>query len=49
KLGLKRMFLHASELHLAHPLTGEKLILKAPLPQELAQFVLMLENQEKAI
>ena len=49
KLGLKRMFLHASELHLAHPLTGEKLILKAPLPQELAQFVLMLENQEKAV
>ena len=49
KLGLKRMFLHASELHLAHPLTGEKLILKAPLPQELAQFVLMLENQRKAV
>ena len=49
KLGLKRMFLHASELHLAHPLTDEKLILKAPLPQELAQFVLMLENQEKAV
>jgi len=49
KLGLKRMFLHASELHLAHPLTGEKLILKAHLPQELAQFVLMLENQEKAV
>ena len=43
------MFLHASELRLAHPLTGEKLILKAPLPQELAQFVLMLENQEKAV
>ena len=49
KLGLKRMFLHASELYLSHPLTGEKLILKAPLPQELAQFVLMLENQEKAV
>ena len=49
KLGLKRMFLHASELHLAHPLTGEKLILKAPLPQELAQFIVMLENQEKMI
>ena len=49
KLGLKRMFLHASELHLAHPLTGEKLILKASLPQELAQFIVMLENQEKAV
>ena len=49
KLGLKRMFLHASELYLSHPLTGEKLILKAPLPQELAQFVVMLENQKKAV
>ena len=44
KLGLKRMFLHAAELHLDHPLTGEPLHLKAELPQELAQFVLMLEN-----
>ena len=49
KLGLKRMFLHAAELHLNHPLTGEKLILKAPLPQELAQFVLMLENAGKVV
>ena len=44
KLGLKRMFLHASELHIDHPLTGEKLVLKAPLPQDLAQFVTMLEH-----
>ena len=49
KLGLKRMFLHAAELHLDHPLTGEKLILKAPLPQELAQFVLMRENAKKVV
>ena len=49
KLGLKRMFLHAAELHLDHPLTGEKLILKAPLPQDLAQFVLMLENAKKVV
>lgn len=49
KLGLKRMFLHASELHLDHPLTGEKLVLQAPLPQDLAQFVLMLENSDKAV
>ncbi|WP_416191453.1 RluA family pseudouridine synthase [Neisseria sp. CCUG12390] len=48
KLGLKRMFLHAAELHLDHPLTGEKLVLKAELPQELAQFVLMLENGSPA-
>ena len=49
KLGLKRMFLHAAELHLDHPLTGEKLILKAPLPQDLAQFVLILENAGKVV
>ena len=49
KLGLRRMFLHAAELHLDHPLTGEKLILKAPLPQDLAQFVLMLENAGKVV
>ena len=49
KLGLKRMFLHAAELHLDPPLTGEKLILKAPLPQDLAQFVLMLENAGKVV
>ena len=49
KLGLKRMFLHAAELHLDHPLTGEKLTLKAPLPQDLAQFVLMLENAGKIV
>ncbi len=49
KLGLKRMFLHAAELHLDHPLTGEKLILEAPLPQDLAQFVLMLENAGKVV
>ena len=49
KLGLKRMFLHAAELHLDHPLTGEPLHLKAELPQELAQFVLMLENAGEAV
>ncbi|RPD87314.1 RluA family pseudouridine synthase [Neisseria weixii] len=49
KLGLKRMFLHACELHLDHPLTGEKLVLKADLPQELTQFIVMLDNQHQAV
>ena len=39
KLGLKRMFLHASELHLQHPLNGEPLKLLAPLPAELQNMV----------
>ncbi|QEY23836.1 RluA family pseudouridine synthase [Neisseria animalis] len=45
KLGLKRMFLHASELHLNHPLTGEKLVLKADLPQALQQMMMLLEHR----
>lgn len=44
KLGLKRMFLHASELQLNHPLSGEPLLLHAPLPTELQQLLLMLEH-----
>ncbi|OSI18264.1 RluA family pseudouridine synthase [Neisseria dumasiana] len=48
KLGLKRMFLHAAELHLQHPLTGEPLHLKAELPLELQQMVLMLEGGRQA-
>ncbi len=38
KRGLKRMFLHACRLRLAHPLTGEALDLVAPLPAELSSF-----------
>jgi 23S rRNA pseudouridine955/2504/2580 synthase len=39
KSGLKRMFLHAASLSLAHPLTGEPLRLASPLPADLQQFV----------
>lgn len=39
KRGLKRMFLHAARLELAHPLTGERLVLVSPLPRELADFL----------
>ena len=46
KIGLKRMFLHAAELHLNHPLTGEPLKLAAPLPPELAQLLSTLKNQQ---
>jgi 23S rRNA pseudouridine955/2504/2580 synthase len=43
KQGLKRMFLHAWSLTLPHPLTGEPLELKAPLPDELQRFLNSLE------
>ncbi|MFV2029978.1 RluA family pseudouridine synthase [Neisseria sp. S1] len=48
KIGLKRMFLHAAELHLNHPLTNEPLKLIAPLPPELEQCLLIFSNEKKA-
>ncbi len=40
--GLKRMFLHAASLALAHPRTGEALLIVSPLPADLAGFVATL-------
>ena len=37
--GLKRMFLHAWQLRLQHPLTGQPLEFRAPLPDELNRFI----------
>lgn len=37
--GLDGHFLHASELHLQHPMTGEPLSLTAPLPAERAHWL----------
>ncbi len=42
KGGLRRMFLHAARLEMAHPLTGEPLVLEAPLPQDLESFIATL-------
>jgi len=39
KQGLKRMFLHAAELEFAHPLSGETIKLRAPLPAPLVRFL----------
>jgi 23S rRNA pseudouridine955/2504/2580 synthase len=36
--GLRRMFLHAWQLTIQHPVRGEELRLQAPLPPELAQW-----------
>lgn len=44
KHGLKRMFLHSAETKIRHPLTQEKLSLKAPLPPELASFLKKIES-----
>lgn len=45
KIGLKRMFLHAHQLVLAHPLTQEPLNLIAPLPENLQRFLDKLVDQ----
>ena len=38
KQGLKRMFLHARRAVITHPLSGERVTLDAPLPEELQAF-----------
>jgi 23S rRNA pseudouridine1911/1915/1917 synthase len=43
-LSLNRNFLHAAELELKHPRSGEKIILNSDLPQGLLQFLAKLEE-----
>lgn len=45
--GLKRMFLHAKELFLAHPSTGEPLSLQSPLPPAFAQAQAVIKQSEE--
>ena len=37
--GLKRMFLHAASLSFIHPISGERLQIEAPLPEDLQFFL----------
>jgi 23S rRNA pseudouridine1911/1915/1917 synthase len=37
--GLRRHFLHASQLNFIHPVSGDAIALKAPLPAELAEVI----------
>lgn len=37
--GLKRMFLHAHRLAFRHPVSGERLAMEAPLPEDLRRFL----------
>lgn len=46
KQGLKRMFLHAARLALAHPRSGERLELAAELPEDLQSFIHILDQTE---
>lgn len=42
--GLRRLFLHAAQLELAHPLSGERLNFSAPLEASLQAFLEILER-----
>jgi len=42
--GLKRLFLHAQRLSFAHPATGRKMDVEAPLPPELSDFLERLDH-----
>ena len=44
--GLKRMFLHAARIVIAHPSTGVELALEAPLPADLAKFLATLDAKD---
>ena len=46
KAGLKRMFLHAWKMQLCHPVTGETMMLEAPLPEPLTSFLHKLSMNE---
>jgi 23S rRNA pseudouridine1911/1915/1917 synthase len=43
-LSLSRNFLHAAQLELTHPRTGEKVALKSPLPPKLQAFLATIEG-----
>jgi len=45
--GLKRMFLHASQMNLPHPLAGGELRLAAALPPPLAGFLQVIAARER--
>jgi 23S rRNA pseudouridine1911/1915/1917 synthase len=44
-VGLERNFLHAAHLEFAHPQTGKAVVVDAPLPRELAEFLARLRTE----
>jgi 23S rRNA pseudouridine955/2504/2580 synthase len=46
--GLKRMFLHAAQLELRHPLDGRDLVFNSPLPPDLERIGALLLKEEDA-
>ena len=46
RAGLKRMFLHAWKMQLAHPISGLVMALEAPMPEALESFLKLLSTIE---
>jgi 23S rRNA pseudouridine955/2504/2580 synthase len=46
---LERMFLHAFQAEITHPVTLEKLRLEAPLAEDLAEFMSGLDDADKSL
>ncbi len=44
--GLKRMFLHAARLVFDHPISGDRMQVEAPLPDDLAKFLDALKHAQ---
>ena len=45
--GLKRLFLHSAQISFKHPGSGEELTIKAPLSDDLQQFLLVLKKYKR--
>lgn len=45
RMGFRRMFLHAVRLEIPHPITGELLVLEAPLPEACVKVLKILEQE----
>lgn len=48
RLGLKRLFLHAQRLRFAHPVSGDRMEVDAPLPAELTDLLERLAHETAA-
>jgi 23S rRNA pseudouridine955/2504/2580 synthase len=46
KAGLKRLFLHAWKLGIAHPTTTEPMLIEAPIPEQLQTFINKMTSEK---
>lgn len=46
KTGLRRQFLHAEQMRFHHPVSGEEVLIRAPLPRDLEQCLTILRKEK---